>query len=101
MENCMSNGGTTVSEHVSYRQANSPPGESLLRHTEKLPEKSTEMSTSQVRLTRQTPTGMQSTKIWTMQLTENATKKSTKILPKTSINSYYKVHQMVTNMDLE
>jgi len=68
---------------VPKRITKSPPGGSLPRHTEKLTEKSTAKSPSQVLPTCQKTSGMQSTETHT----EKSTKKSTKILLKPPIES--------------
>jgi len=88
----------TVSKNASYRQAKSPPGGSLLRHTEKSTKRSTEKSTSQVLPTSQKPTGMQSTETRTLKSTkpitiqlkppfESTTMKSTGWSPKRTLNN--------------
>jgi len=72
-----------MSKNASYRQAKSPPGGSLPRHTENSTEKSTEKSTSPVLPTSSKPTGKQSTET----RADKSTKKSTKILLKLPIKS--------------
>jgi len=98
-----------VSKNVSYWQTKSPPGGSLLRHTEKSTGKSTDKSTSQVLPTSQKPAGIQSTETCTEESTEKSTakstakvyNKSTKILLKPPIKSNYEVDRMVTEADIQ
>ena len=62
-------------KNTSFRQAKSPPGCSLPRHTEQSTEESTEKSTCQLLLTSQMPTGRKSTKIRIEKSTEKTTGK--------------------------
>lgn len=93
--------GWPCQNNASCRWAKSPPGGSILKHTEKLTEKSTEKWSSHVLLTSQKPTGMQSAENCTERSTEDSTEKSNKIWLKPPIKRNYEVNQMITKTDFE